>query len=195
MGSNKANQTSFRKGEMAPNWNGFKKGMVPWNKGLRGVQAGEKSPRWKGGLPNCKVCETKLSQREPKYMLCKTCYHKDKNYLKELSRAHIGINSGDKASNWRGGITSSERMERIKFRNTMQKQVFERDDYKCVFCGTGGNLQVDHIQPWAKYVEGRFDINNCRTLCSSCHYKITFGREMPLEIKGWGHNFIERMVV
>jgi len=26
------------------------KGAIPWNKGLRGVQAGENSPHWKGGI-------------------------------------------------------------------------------------------------------------------------------------------------
>jgi len=27
----------------------FKKGVIPWNKGLRGVQSGEKAPNWRGG--------------------------------------------------------------------------------------------------------------------------------------------------
>ena len=28
----------------------FKKGFIPWNKGLKGFMAGEKNPRWKGGI-------------------------------------------------------------------------------------------------------------------------------------------------
>lgn len=44
------------------------------------------------------------------------------------------------------------------------------------------------IQPWAEYVELRFDINNCRTLCMACHYKITFGKDMPKGVTAWGHN-------
>jgi 5-methylcytosine-specific restriction endonuclease McrA len=52
----------------------------------------------------------------------------------------------------------------------------------------GCALQVDHIQPWAEYVELRFDINNCRTLCMACHYKITFGKDMPKGVTTWGHN-------
>lgn len=31
------------------------------------------------------------------------------------------------------------------------------------------------------------------TLCAKCHYKITFGREMPKTVKGWGHNLLRRV--
>ena len=30
----------------------FQKGHIPWNKGKRGIQAGENAPRWKGGRTN-----------------------------------------------------------------------------------------------------------------------------------------------
>jgi 5-methylcytosine-specific restriction endonuclease McrA len=77
----------------------------------------------------------------------------------------------------------------------MQKQVFERDNYTCQLCGVRGvDLQVDHIQSWAEYVELRFSMDNCRTLCSKCHYKITFGRPMPETILGWGHNILKARI-
>jgi hypothetical protein len=97
--------------------------------------------------------------------------------------AHRGVEH----HNWKGGLTSASRMERVKFRKTMQKQVFARDNYICQFCEAGGNLQVDHIKKWSDYPELRFDIDNCRTLCMACHYYITFKRVIP---KGqvWGHN-------
>jgi hypothetical protein len=99
---------------------------------------------------------------------------------------------GSKAYNWKG-TTPKEKLERVKFQKTIQKSVFERDNYTCQMCGLKGiNLQVDHIQSWKDYVELRFDISNCRTLCAECHYKITFGRPMPSEIKGWGHHLLER---
>ena len=101
-----------------------------------------------------------------------------------------GFLSGEKHYNWTGEKYKESYRQRRVFRDTMQKDVFERDKYKCVFCGSNKDLQVDHIQSWAHYVELRFDINNCRTLCAKCHYKITFGREMPDDVKTWGHNFM-----
>ena len=100
-----------------------------------------------------------------------------------------GINS----SRWKGGVTSINKLERERFRREMQCLILKRDNYKCVLCGKGGNLQVDHIQDWSEYTELRFDINNCRTLCQACHYFITFGKFMPENIKTWGHNLKYRM--
>ena len=96
---------------------------------------------------------------------------------------------------YKGGITSKDKLERMRFRNEVQKLVFERDNYTCQLCGgVGGKLQVDHIQSWANYVDKRFDMNNCRTLCMSCHYFITFGKPMPTDIGAWGHNLSERRI-
>lgn len=98
---------------------------------------------------------------------------------------------------WKGGVSSENKIERHKFRETMQKLIFERDGYKCQICESKGDLQIDHIQSWSEFKELRFDPDNCRTLCSKCHYKITFKREMPKTIKAWGHNLshiTERMV-
>ena len=80
-------------------------------------------------------------------------------------------------------------MDRVRFRKTLQKDVLKRDDYTCQICGErGGDLQVDHIQSWAEYVDQRFSIDNCRTLCMKCHYKITYGKPMPENIREWGKN-------
>ena len=92
---------------------------------------------------------------------------------------------------WKGGIRS-DYLERRRFHREIQKVVFERDNYTCQICGIRGiALQVDHIKPWAKYMELRFEIKNCRTLCFRCHYFITFGKPIAKNVKGWGHNFFK----
>lgn len=99
---------------------------------------------------------------------------------------------GENNKNWKGGITLLDTMERKKFKKTMQKLILERDNYTCQICGgKGKDLQVDHIQSWAEYIELRFKMENCRTLCALCHYQITYGKPMPKNLKAWGHNLLK----
>lgn len=46
-------------------------------------------------------------------------------------------------------------------------QVFRRDNYKCIKCGSTSNLTADHILPRSK--GGTNDLNNLRTLCDTCN--------------------------
>jgi len=99
-----------------------------------------------------------------------TVEHRRKN-----GEAHIG----DKNHFWKGGVTPIN----IKIRRSLEYRlwrdaVFQRDGYKCVWCGDdkGGNLNADHIKPFALYPELRFAIDNGRTLCEECHKTTdTFG--------------------
>ncbi len=94
--------------------------------------------------------------------------------------------SGSNSVFWKGGITENNHYQRIRFRRTIQQEILKRDDFICQLCGIkGGTLHVDHIQPWADYVEGRFSIDNCRTVCRECHYQITFSKPMPIN-STWG---------
>ena len=116
----------------------FTKGYTPWNKGMKGyTNAGS----FKKGQKNAFVAKA------------------NKKYRRGFQKGHPNYFKGS-------GKTSIDRLERQKFRNEIQRQVFERDSYTCQLCGSGGNLQVDHIQSWKDYVELMFDINNCRTLCA-----------------------------
>lgn len=45
--------------------------------------------------------------------------------------------------------------------------VFERDNYKCVQCGSNQHLQIDHIK--SVYSGGENKICNLQTLCRSCN--------------------------
>ncbi len=86
---------------------------------------------------------------------------------------------GDKAPNWKGGITSINSTLRgcVEYK-IWRKSVFERDNYACIWCGSNksGTLNADHIKPFADFPELRFDVENGRTLCIDCHKKTdTFG--------------------
>lgn len=45
--------------------------------------------------------------------------------------------------------------------------VLRRDNFRCVICGKGGLLEVDHIVPWS--AGGSDDVDNLRTLCRRCN--------------------------
>lgn len=109
----------------------------------------------------------------------------------KISAALKGKRVGEENHMWKGGITSFNKAERRRFRRELQHKVFERDGYRCTICTNGGSIQVDHVKRWSEYPKERFNINNCRTLCMACHYKITFNRDMPKDCV-WGHNLNKR---
>lgn len=81
---------------------------------------------------------------------------------------------GDKNCNWKGGISNKNNKirESIEYKY-WRKSVFERDKYTCQNCNQkGGRLEADHIKPFCKFIELRFDINNGRTLCKKCHKEL-----------------------
>lgn len=142
MGLHKANQTSFKKGQPGF-WTGKKRGS-PSAETLR-----KRSESMKGKNTWAKGRKHTLVQRLAK------------------SKRQMGKN----ASNWQGGKTAELKKVRNSFEYKLWRTaVFERDDYTCRFCSKrGGNMQADHIKPFAYYPELRFAIDNGRTLCVECH--------------------------
>ena len=195
----------------------FKKGSIPWNKGRRiqkicitcgksfttilsrqDIKRCSFACRKNGEWRTCK-CGIKFYVSLPSQDNIKSCstkcghvgYRPSKQVIEKLSKLSKS-KSGENHYNWKGGKYSENYRDRRKFRDVLQKQVFERDDYTCQMCGLRGvNLQVDHIQPWSEYIELRFCIDNCRTLCANCHYTITFGKPMPPTVRAWGQNMFK----
>ena len=87
--------------------------------------------------------------------------------------------SGSNHPNWQGGLTAKNKLVRKSIIYQLWRNaVFERDNYICQSCGShGGDLNADHIKPFALYPKLRFSIDNGRTLCKSCHTKTST----------WGH--------
>lgn len=101
---------------------------------------------------------------------CSDCGKLLASYSAKKCVEHKGI-GGELHHNWKGGLTETNKL----IRNSRQyarwrKAVFERDDYICQFCGLrGGVLNADHVKPFAKFPELRFELSNGRTLCEPCH--------------------------
>lgn len=78
---------------------------------------------------------------------------------------------GSKCYLWKGGLTKKHQAIRCSVEYKLWREaVFERDNYTCVWCGKrGGELNADHIKPFALFPELRFAIDNGRTLCRDCH--------------------------
>ena len=101
--------------------------------------------------------------------------HHSKETREKMSLAH----KGSKSYMWKGGISPINKIIRksVKFK-LWRESVFKRDNWTCQKCKTrGGVLHPDHIKPFAKYPELRFELSNGRTLCINCHKKTkTWGR-------------------
>lgn len=86
---------------------------------------------------------------------------------------------GESAPGWKGGVSPIHQIIRhSKEYRLWRIAVFLRDNRKCIWCGSGKNIQADHIKRFADYPELRFAIDNGRTLCFECHKKTeTYGNK------------------
>jgi len=108
-----------------------------------------------------------------------------KEYAIGLRKSAFKELKGEKNVNWKGGVTPlNEKIRKSSEYKLWREAVFKRDNYTCIWCGDnrGGNLNADHIKPFALFPELRFAIDNGRTLCIKCHQTTeTFGRYTRLK--------------
>lgn len=66
---------------------------------------------------------------------------------------------------------SIKRVERAKVSNELRQEIFERDGYTCVNCGSTEkeSLEIDHIMPISK--GGKTEPDNLQTLCHDCNIR------------------------
>lgn len=138
--------------ELGRAWNRGQKGMQPWMNisGLCGNKKGYK--------PSPEATEKNRIAH-----LGKPAWNKGK------PSTYCGA---EKHWNWQGGKTTQREKARksIAYKE-WRSAVYARDNYSCIECGTKGTIQADHIKPWAKHPDLRYDVDNGRTLCILCHTK------------------------
>ena len=106
-------------------------------------------------------------QEESVYLLktiskTKVFYEDDIEFAKELS---IKNNRGYYINKdfWDAKV----RVERARVSKKMRLSILSRDHYRCKYCGSTLNLEIDHIIPISK--GGKSEYNNLQTLCHRCN--------------------------
>lgn len=118
--------------------------------------------------------KSKQKQRESKLGKKLSLVHREK-VIKNLI---FGDVKGENSHNWKGGISQvNARLRQTKEQIAWNRQVKERDNYTCVWCGHyNKSNHADHIKPFALFPELRLSLDNGRTLCANCHLKTeTYG--------------------
>ncbi len=144
----------------------FKKGLTPWNKGVKGYHFKEyirtKPPTEK----QLKALEygrkikkgTKLTENQRK---------KYDVYWNIKLRERM---KGKKNINWKGGKKQKRDLDSFRYR-AWRRIVFGRDNFTCQICTKrGGYLEAHHINKFNEFPEERYESNNGITVCrGECH--------------------------
>lgn len=146
------------------------------------------SPRGKQTVTSyCEVCSKSFTHwvKRPRRFCSMNCYKKNSN--------------GAGNTNWKGGkLTLSQIIRQCDKNRRLVASVLKRDKYTCQKCGqVGGDLEVDHIKPFADIMEEFiqhfaaldlrtfayelslvalkykpfWDKGNLRTLCRKCNWQ------------------------
>lgn len=170
----------------------FKKGSVPWNKGMRGThfslatefRPGKKSKNWNGfkkglipwnsGTRGQGICRANSGTfKSGKHYSRATEFKKGgKGFWTGKSRPNLSLQNHP---NWRGGVAFFPYP--LGWTRTFKEQIGYRDKYKCRVCGVSETdcvrrLSIHHID----YNKKNLRESNLLSICSSCHGKTQWNR-------------------
>ena len=147
---------------------GFQQGHKPWNKGVAHSNETKK-----------KLSKATKKQFKEKGHPFQGMLHSEESKRK-MSKSRTGKSIGKERWNWRGGVSSQNRLIRTSSKwRTWRKKVFERDNYtcqnkNCKFCGNMRGIKTlhpHHIKPICIAPELGFNVSNGVTLCQEYHMK------------------------
>lgn len=170
----------FAKGNKSRNC--FKKGMIPWNKGIKYSQE---------RLEKCRETTKKFMNEDFKRKLSKI-------RKERIAEGKIKVLKGSKHPHWLGG--KSFEPYNYKFNKEFKNLVRLRDNFCCLNCGISEQksiilrnraLSIHHID----YNKLNTCLMNCCSLCMTCNNKANFNREywishfQNLLNKKYGYNY------
>lgn len=90
------------------------------------------------------------------------------------------VKYGKDNPSWKGDNRKTSLSKSLRISNKWKewrKLIFERDNYKCLDCGSGGYIEPHHIIPLRIDMNKVFDLDNGVTLCKPCHKKVFLKEE------------------
>jgi len=161
----------------------------------------------------CEVCTPRGKSTITSYcQICGKPFEHWKGYSRKFCsrQCYARQQQGEGNSNWKGGrLTLAQLIRQCDKNRKLIAQVLKRDKYTCQLCGViGGDLEVDHIKPFAdileeflqKYVvldlqtfqselflialkyKPFWNRKNLRTLCRKCNWQRQVERNKIAEI-------------
>ncbi len=150
---------------------------------LRGKKRPPFSDEWKKNIGEGGKGRKWTPEHREKMLLIRRATNSSPEYRAMMSRIKKGVKhtEGSKRKlsiskigplnpNWKDNATwRSGKIRQTREYREWRIAVLARDNNKCVWCGSTEKLQADHIKPFMRYPESRFDLSNGRTLCHPCH--------------------------